>query len=200
MNHGKAMREQLLAGAAIADVLDDLATLRLDIFREYPYLYQGRRDDELAYLGSYAAADDACVILVRDGSTVVGAVTGMPLVHEDAQLRGAFAGTTQPLDELYYVGELLFLPDYRNCGLGGKLLARLESHPRSLGRYSRLICATVERPADHPLRPPGYIPITRFLARTGFSLLPGVTTRFIWRETDGVRRDHPMRFWSKGLV
>jgi len=200
VNDSKAITGQLLTGAAIADGLDDMATLRLDIFTEYPYLYQGRKEDELTYLGTYAEAPDACVILAYDGSAIIGAATGMPLIHEDAQLLDAFAGTAFPLEEIYYVGELLFRPAYRNCGMGQKLLARLESHIRSLGRYRTLTCATVERPADHPLRPRDYIPITRFLARTGFVRLPGVTTHFTWLETDGVKRDHPMQFWSKELI
>lgn len=196
----KVFTKQLLTGAAIADVLDDLATLRLDIFPEYPYLYQGRREDELTYLATYAEAPDACVILAYDGNCVVGAATGMPLIHEDARMLDAFAGAAFPLNEVYYVGELLFRPAYRNCGLGRKLLGRFESHIRSLGRCRTLTCATVERPDDHPLRPREYIPITRFLARTGFTRLPGVTTHFMWRETDGIVRDHPMQFWSKELI
>lgn len=199
MHDTMKITEQLLSGPAIADALDDLATLRLDIFPEYPYLYQGQRNDELAYLGTYAEAPDACVILAYDGLTVIGAATGMPLIHEDAQMLDAFIGATFPLDEVYYVGELLFLPAYRNCGLGRKLLDRLESHLRSLNHYRKLTCATVERPDDHPLRPRDYIPITKFLARTGFVRLPGVTTHFTWQETDGVKRDHPMQFWSKEL-
>jgi len=195
----KEITEQLLTGAAIADALDDLATLRLDIFPEYPYLYQGGREDELTYLGTYAEAPDACVIIAYDGSAIIGAATGMPLIHEDAQMLDAFAGTTFPLIEVYYVGELLFRPAYRHCGLGQKLLARLESHIRSRGHYRMLTCATVERPDNHPLRPRYYTPITRFLARTGFARLSGVATSFMWREIDGVKRDHPMQFWSKDL-
>jgi len=195
----KEITEQLLTGDVIAHVLDDLATLRLDIFREYPYLYEGRREDELNYLGTYAKTPDACVILAYDGSAVIGAATGMPLIQEAPQMRAAFAGTTLPLDEVYYVGELLFRLDYRNYGLGQKLLDRLESQIRSLDRYRMLTCATVERPADHPLRPRDSIPITRFLARTGFVRLSGVTTSFMWLETDGVKRDHPMQFWIKNL-
>ncbi len=200
MDDAKTVTEQVLAGSAIAEVLDDLATLRLEVFREYPYLYEGRREDELIYLGAYAKEPDACVIIAYDGLEVIGAATGMPLVQEDAQLRDACAGTTTPLDEIYYVGELLFRPAYRNYGLGRKLLARLERHISSLGRYRALTCATVERPDVHPLRPPGYIPITRFLARTGFVRLPGASTSFMWREIDGVKRDHPMQFWIKELV
>jgi GNAT superfamily N-acetyltransferase len=200
MNGSMKITKQLLTGSAIADALDDLATLRLDIFPEYPYLYQGRREDELKYLATYVEAPDACVILTYDGITVIGAATGMPLIHEAAQMIDAFSGTLFPLDEVYYVGELLFRRDYRNCGLGHNLLDRLESHIRSLGRYRRLTCATVERPDDNPLRPSNYIPISRFLARTGFVRLSGVTTHFIWRETDGVKRDHLMQFWSKDLT
>jgi GNAT superfamily N-acetyltransferase len=199
MNCDKEITGGLLTGTAIADGLDEVATLRLEIFREYPYLYQGRREDERKYLGSYAEAPDACVILAHDGLTVIGAATGMPLIHEDAQMLDAFAGTAFPHNEVYYVGELLFRPAYRNCGQGRKLLAQLESHIRSL-RYRRLTCATIERPDDHPLRPRDDIPMTRFLARTGFVRLPGVTTHFRWRETDGVQRDHSMQFWSKELM
>ena len=75
----------------------------------------------------------------------------------------------------------------------------MEAHIRSLGRYRTLTCATVERPDDHPLRPPHYTPSTRFLARTGFARLPGIITHFTWCETDGVKREHAMRFWLKQL-
>lgn len=200
MDDSEKISVQPLTGAAIADLLDDLATLRLDIFREYPYLYLGRREDELDYLRTYGEAPDACVVLAYDGSTVVGAATGMPLIHEEPRMLEALAGTSFPLNQLYYVGELLFYPEYRNRGLGRKLLARLERHVRSLGSYRSLTCATVERPDDHPLRPRDYVPITRFLGRTGFVRLPGVTTRFVWRETDGVTRDHPMQFWIRELI
>lgn len=197
----KKITEQLLTGTAIAEVVDEVATLRLEIFREYPYLYQGRREDERKYLSTYAEAPDACVILAYDGDAVIGAVAGVPLIHEDAQVLDAFAaGTAFQPDAAYYVGELLFRPAYRNGGLGQKLLARLESHILSLGRYRSLTCATVERPDDdHPLRTRDYIPITRFLARTGFARLSGVTTSFTWREIDGVKRDHPMQFWIKAI-
>ena len=194
------IREHVLLGPAVAERLDDLATLRLEIFEEYPYLYRGRRTDELAYLRSYAEKPDACAILACDGDAVVGAATGMPLIHEDAQLLGAFSECDLSLTEIYYVGELLFLPAYRNCSLGQRLLAQMESRVRSFGRYRKLTCATIERPADHPLRPTDYIPITRFLARTGFEHLPGVVTHFEWRETDGVKRDHAMQFWIKELT
>ena len=123
----------------------------------------------------------------------------MPLSQEDAQMLEAFSGHSLTVEGVYYVGELLLYRAYRNRGLGSKLLAEMEAHIRSLGKYHKLTCATLERPADHPARPEDYIPITRFLAHTGFVLLPGVTTQFSWLETDGVKREHPMQFWVKEL-
>jgi len=191
--------QELVTGTTVAGALDALASLRLEIFREYPYLYNGRREDELDYLKSYAETPGACVILVHDSGAVVGAATGMPFIHEGKQMLTALAGSQYCVENIYYVGELLFYPAYRNKGLGLQLLDQLEHHIRSLGRYRQLVCATVERPDVHPLKPEGYVPITRFLARTGFDLLPGITTSFSWCETDGVRRDHPMQFWVKEL-
>ena len=199
MHRTDAITEHLLTGKAITGHLEALASLRLDIFQEYPYLYRGRREDELAYLAGYAEKPGACVILAEAGGAVIGAATGMPLRHEDAALRTPFAKTPYPLDDLYYIGELLFRRGYRNRGLGQRLLARMENHVRSLGGFSKITCATVKRPDDHPLRPDDDIPISRFLARTGFVRLAGITTHFTWPETDGVKRDHSMQFWLKDL-
>ena len=160
----------LLTGSNIESSLETLAALRLEIFQEYPYLYDGRREDELCYLKSYAVAPDACVILVQESGTFVGAVTGMPLIHEDTQLLEAFTRNSRAVEGLYYVGELLLYQGFRNRGLGSRLLEQMESHIRTLGKYHHLTCATLERPDDHPARPEDYIPITRFLAHTQFAL------------------------------
>jgi GNAT superfamily N-acetyltransferase len=176
-----------------------LASLRIEIFQEFPYLYDGRHEDELRYLKLYAEAPEAFVITVTDSGKVVGAATGIPLRHEHQGLIEPFAGSAYPFDEIYYVGELLLYPAYRNQGLGLRLVTQVEAQVRSLGTYRYLICATVMRSDDHPRRPPQYLPIDRFLARTGFRPLPGMTTEFSWRETDGVTRTHPMKFWIKEL-
>ena len=191
--------EKLLTGPDAADSLDGVASLRINIFREYPYLYDGKREDELHYLKRYAEKPGSCVITVSDGDTLVGAATGIPLQYEHRKMVGPVRATGHPVDETYYVGEVLFYPAYRSRGLGQRLLSLMEEHVRSLGNYRYLTCATVVRPDDYPLRHPDYIPIERFLARTGFKALPGVSSTITWRETDGIDRSHPMRFWAKDL-
>lgn len=191
--------ENLLTGFALGGSLDDLASLRINVFREYPYLYDGVREDELKYLRLYMGTPDAFVISVKDGGNMVGAATGVPLCYEHDSLIVPFKGTSYSVEELFYVGELLFYPKYRACGLGIRLLEQVVEHVRSLGKYRYLTCATVVRPDRHLLCPESYIKIDRFLARTGFELLPGVTASFAWKEADGNNYDHPMQFWIKEL-
>ena len=194
-----AITEQLLTGSAVAESLADLASLRIEIFQEFPYLYDGRREDELRYLQLYAEAPEAFVITVTDSGKVVGAATGIPLRHVHQGLIEQFVGSAYPVDEIYYVGELLLYPAYRNQGLGLRLVTQIEDQVRSLGTYRYLTCATVVRPDVHPQRPTQSLPIDRFLARTGFRPLPGMTTEFSWLETDGITRTHHMKFWIKEL-
>ena len=194
-----SIAEHILTGTAVEDFLNDIASLRIEIFREFPYLYDGRREDELHYLKLYSVTPESFVIIINDGEKVAGAATGMPLCHETTELVEPFSGTSYPVDEIFYVGELLFYPEHRNRGMGMQLVRMVEEQIRSYSTYRYLTCATVVRPDDHPLRPTDYIPIDRFLAHTGFSLLPGITTSFTWLETDGVRRCHPMNFWIKEM-
>lgn len=189
----------LAVGSAIESHLDMLATLRVEIFREYPYLYLGDSKYERSYLRIYAKSPEAVLITAHRESSLAGAVTAIPLRDEMAELTAPFASTTYPIDTIFYVGELLFYPPYRNKGLGTQLLEKVERYVRSIGNYQYLTCATVVRPDDHPEQPEGYMPIDRFLHRNGFVSLPGVTASFAWPELDGISRDHTMQFWIKAL-
>jgi len=190
---------ELLRGEAIRPHLDAIAGLRIAIFQEYPYLYRGAPDYERRYLSVYADSPDALAILVRDGGTLAGAVTAIPMCDEAEALAAPVREAVCAIDSVYYVGELLFLPPYRGMGLGSTLLARAEEQARAMGRFDRLTCATVIRPDDHPLRPQNFTPIDRFLARTGFTRMDGVIATFDWPELDGVTIPHGMQYWTKPL-
>lgn len=190
---------RILTSQAAAGVIDALASLRLEIFREYPYLYDGKRENELNYLRLYAEAPDACLITCTEGARIIGAATGVPLRYVQPELGEVFAPSGFASDEIYYVGELLFYPEFRHQGTGLKIVSLLEDHIRAMGHYKYLTCATVLRPHDHPARPEDFIPIDRFLARCGFMALSGISTSFTWLEVDGEKREHVMKFWIKEL-
>ena len=70
-----------LSGSAIAPYVPDLARLRIEVFREYPYLYDGDEAYERKYLQTYLDAPRSLAVLVYDGAQLIGASTGLPPAH-----------------------------------------------------------------------------------------------------------------------
>ena len=190
---------QVLIGDAVGHSLAVLARLRIDIFRDYPYLYAGRIDDELTYLRIYAATPGAVVVLAQEGDAIVGAATGIPLAAESPEFCGPFVQAGWPLAQIYYVGEILLYPSYRSVGAGSRLLGEVEDHARRLG-FRFLASATVDRPVDHPLRPSDFIPIDRFCDRHGFVPHPELTVRLAWPDVAGDVMENTMTFRVKELA
>jgi hypothetical protein len=69
-----------LTGEDIKAVLPDLARLRIAVFRDWPYLYDGTLAYEEEYLAKFAKANGAVCVVARDGDLVVGASTGAPMI------------------------------------------------------------------------------------------------------------------------
>ena len=70
--------------ASVPAHLDALAALRVRVFREYPYRYEGSPGYEREYLAHYAGSSDAVVVLAESDGRIVGASTGLPLTDADA--------------------------------------------------------------------------------------------------------------------
>lgn len=79
-----------LAGADIGPVLADLARLRIEVFRAFPYLYDGNLESETKYLREYAKAADAVLVVATHSSRIVGAATAAPMRHQKAEFRAPF--------------------------------------------------------------------------------------------------------------
>lgn len=78
-------------GRDIAPHLAALAQLRIRVFRDFPYLYDGDPAYEAAYLERYAANPESFFVLAFDSDTLVGAATGQPLADEVDAFRAPFA-------------------------------------------------------------------------------------------------------------
>jgi len=191
---------QLLHGAAITPLIPELATLRIAVFREFPYLYDGTLADESRYLQTYAQSPDSLCVLVSDAGRVVGAATALPLADETAEFQQPFLASGWPVERIYYFGESLLLPTYRGRGLGRRFFAEREARARQLGRFAWCAFCAVQRPDDHPRRPPHYRPPHRLWQRQGFTEQPTLTTQYRWQDLDEtVESPKPMTFWLKEL-
>ena len=79
---------QELRGGELEPWLDALGELRIRVFREYPYLYDGSLDYERDYLRIYQKAVGSLVVIVTgpDGH-VIGATTCLPMAEESAEFQ-----------------------------------------------------------------------------------------------------------------
>lgn len=184
-------------GTALESHLDALGRLRITVFREYPYLYEGSLEYERDYLKTYCKTDHSLVVLVFDGGEVVGATTCLPMVDEGPEFQEAFLKAGHDLAEICYFGESILLPRYRGRGIGKEFFRRREEHAQRLGARITAFCA-VDRPPDHPRRPPGYEPLDAMWTKQGYTKHPELQATFLWKEIDEpAESPKTLTFWLK---
>ncbi len=185
-------------GTQLGPWLDALGGLRIRVFREFPYLYDGTPDYEREYLGVYQRCARSRIVLVTtsDGG-LVGATTCMPLADEGPEFRKPFLDAELGVEDWLYLGESIVLPEWRGMGLGKEFFARREAHARRLGLTSTAFCA-VDRAENHPLRPQGYRPLDEFWKSRGYTKNPTLTTEFSWKEIgEESESSKTLTFWTK---
>ena len=67
MTDKKQLGVKSVTGQEIFAILPDLARLRMTVFRDWPYLYDGTLEYEEKYLANFAKAKGAVVICAYDG-------------------------------------------------------------------------------------------------------------------------------------
>jgi len=194
------MEIRLLHGAAIAPYIDELARLRLTVFREYPYLYEGSLEHETNHLATYADSGRSLMVLALDGGQLVGASTGLPLTDETPLFQQSFLAQGRDPTSVYYFGGSVLLPAYRSQGLGVRFFIERESYAHKLAEFDYCAFCVVERPGIHPLRPANYKPLHGFWRNRGFLQDPSLRTCHAWRDRDEQESsDKIMSFWLKAL-
>lgn len=194
------LRIERLAGEALQQYLPDLARLRITVFREFPYLYEGEMAYEERYLQTYIESKGSVVVLAWDGERIVGASTGIPLSEETPNVKAPFIEAGYPVDEIFYCGESVLLSEYRGQGAGVAFFEHREAHAKENGYKYSCFCA-VQRPQDHPLRPADYVPLNRFWENRGYQIQPQLQTEFSWKEVgEETESPKPMTFWMKELA
>lgn len=188
-----------LTGTALESALDAVADLRIRVFRDWPYLYDGDREYERSYLQSYRDSDRAILVGAFDGDRLVGAATGTPLADHAEDFAAAFEGSGHALEDVFYCAESVLLPEFRGQGIGHRFFDLREAHARALGYRFCAFCAVI-RPEDHPLRPEGYRPLDPFWRSRGYAPLPGVVAEFAWKDLGQAQEtSKPLQFWLRRL-
>jgi len=185
-----------VTGAALAPHVEALARLRLTVFAEWPYLYDGVESDEERYLGNYANSPGAAIVMALDGAVVVGAATCQPMLEAAPGVRacGLDAATHA------YFGESVLLPKYRGRGAGVAFFVAREAHARALGLPHAAFCAVVRNPND-PRWPADYVPLDGFWRKRGYTPRPEHSCIMQWAEPGDAGREtpHSLGFWTRAL-
>lgn len=193
------IRIECVRGRAIADRLEDLARLRIAVFREWPYLYDGDPGYEADYLRTYVDAAGSIAVLALDGDRVIGASTGLPLEEETEAFKAPVVAAGLDPARVFYCGESVLLPEYRGRGLGHRFFDEREAHARALGGFEWTAFCAVDRAGHDPRRPPAHRDNDAFWRKRGYAPRPEMRVELPWKEIGQGEIAHTLTFWLRPL-
>lgn len=193
------MRIETYTGAHVAPHLDAVASLRIAVFRDWPYLYDGDAAYEAHYLATYARSPESLFVLAFDGEAVVGASTAVPLADETDTFRKPFEQHGVPVDDVFYFGESVLLPAYRGRGVGHAFFDEREGRAQELARFRTTAFCAVVRDTDDPRRPAGHRDNGAFWSKRGYRRQDDMTCEITWNEVGRGELAHRLAFWLRPL-
>jgi GNAT superfamily N-acetyltransferase len=188
-----------LRGAELEANLDGVARLRIAVFRDWPYLYDGTLEYERDYLTTYRDNPGALLVGAFDAGILVGASTSTLMEDHAQEFAAPFRNFDVPMNSILYGAESVLLPAYRRQGIGHRFFDLREDHARGMGRSHIAFCSVL-RPDTHPMRPETYHTNDAFWMGRGYAPLPGILAEFAWKDVgDTGESVKPLQFWMRKL-
>ncbi len=193
------LQYRIFRGKEIIPHIDEIAALRIEVFREFPYLYEGNVVYEKEYLQPYVNSPNSGCTLVFDQGKAIGASTCIPLSDEKEVFRKPFIN--EDPDEVFYFGESVLKKEYRGRGVGVEFFRIREEMASSLPQIRKTMFCAIERPLNHPLRPDDYKPLDSFWKKRGYRKREDLFIYLDWQDVDkSVSDEKKLVFWEKELL
>ena len=192
-------------GSGIVEILEDVARLRIELFRDFPYLYDGNLEYERNYLAGLSENEESFVVAAYQDDEAVGAATALPLssnaeILDGVQDRFSRAGIRP--EDCYYYSEILVRPSHRRRGISKEFYRQREETALRLG-YSAACFSALKIEEIASPRPPDYFDPSDMWQRMGFHRHGDICVDYHWPtlQADGTTVDmkHRLYFWSHGL-
>jgi GNAT superfamily N-acetyltransferase len=185
------------SGKAAKQYFPQIADIRINLFREYPYLYDGSYEYEREYLDTYFESPKSKILLVLEGDKVVGFSNSIPLSEELEEIQAPFIQQGEDLGAYLYIGEVMLYPKYRGKGLLRKFLDYHHARAKQLG-YSQLTFMTVNRDDNHPSRPQHYQPLEPLWEHFGYKREKDMQITLPWKQIDTHKEEsNYLAIWVK---
>lgn len=195
----KQLTIKRLKGKEVLPYIPELAKLRIEVFRDYPYLYEGKLEYESHYLQTYVNCPESVMVLVFDNHQVVGISTSIPMEFETIEFQKPFLDHAIPVQDIFYLGESVLLPAYRGQGVYKHFFQERESAARQYGCKIAAFAA-IERPDNHPAKPDHYTPLNAVWKRFGYEKHSELCMHYKWKDLyEDTPSDKPLIFWMKQL-
>lgn len=188
----------ILQGEAIKPYLPEVAALRIKVFKEYPYLYDGSEEYERKYLERYARSASSIVVIAKNmEGAIIGASTGNSMEDEMDEVEKPFVAAGYDPKDFYYFAESVLLPEYRGNGIGKIFMQERLQRAKQLGKRYATFCSVVragqEIPADY--NSPEFL-----WKKQGFIKHPELVSYFSWQDIgDKVETKKPLVYWIKEI-
>jgi hypothetical protein len=190
---------ELLTGSAIEPYIEQMIDFRLKYFRVFPYLCEGTREEEMASVRRYIDSPTGHVLVLKDESENFGGfLTGISI--SESSYSADFTPVLTCPEKAFYIGEMIFAESFR--GRDGIQKCLEYFHLIKEMGYESVCCITVQREADHPLRPTGYRDVSSLCKVLGFRKIEQIIM-IPWDviQSDGnpLPMDNVMNIWVRDL-
>lgn len=196
-----SIHTQTFIGPAIAEHLPALARLRIEVFREWPYLYEGNEAEEQTHLAAFQSSPDAALVVAFHSDEPVGCSTCLPLAYESEHIRAPFEARGWDVRRFCYFGESVLRNTYRGQGIGVAFFAAREAHARTLPGVDFACFCGVRRDEADRRKPENFVKLDAFWRHRGYAPLEGIACIMTWPELGSSERvAHTLDFWAKPLT
>ena len=193
----------MVTGKAINDCFEAIATLRLMVFSEYPYCYQGSFEDEQKHFGQYTCHEDRSLAVLFEKNQIIGLSTRIPAASALPLLGRAVPELERRgvnIEQHYYVIESMIKQAFRGKKRGQLLYQEHEVFIRRRGYQTNCLLTLATESTITSVEKKPFTSLWHWL---GFKKT-AIQTSFTWltRMFDHLVREqsHVFDFWARDLT